>query len=255
MKILLYIVLMKEKLRQNDQVHIMKMGLSGRNFRHEYKYLCTEGQIEILRVRLNSIMKKDIYAGVPGKYDVKSLYYDDMDDNCFWENENGTDFRGKYRIRIYNNSKSYIALEYKYKERGWTRKESCQLTEKQFLYFVYGTGEINIDELPELGRKFFLLKQEYHMYPKVIVGYERTPYVYPGGNVRVTFDRGIFSSRAFESFFQRDLARRLILPIGWHLLEVKFDEYLPDFLYQALNISDMHNITFSKYYMCRKYHM
>lgn len=225
-------------------------------FRHEYKYLCTEGQMEILRVRLNNIMKKDIHAeSSGGRYRVKSLYFDDMDNSCFWENENGTDMRVKYRIRIYNDRRDYIALECKRKERGLTWKESCRLNEEQFAFLVHETGDVQIEQLPKLARKFLLLKKEYQLSPKVIVSYERTPYVYPAGNVRVTFDRDISSSRNFEFFLQNDPVRRLILPAGQQLLEVKYDEYLPDFLYHILSLPDMQCITFSKYYLCRKYHM
>ena len=66
------------------------------------------------------------------------------------------------------------------------------------------------------------------MVPKVIVEYERTPYVYKNGNVRITFDRNITSSSQVDQFFNATAKKRPILPAGMQLLEVKYDEYLPE---------------------------
>jgi hypothetical protein len=40
-----------------------------------------------------------------------------------------------------------------------------------------------------------------------------------------------------------------------HLLEVKFDEYLPDYIYHAIQMTNMRLETFSKYYLCRQYNL
>ena len=91
------------------------------------------------------------------------------------------------------------------------------------------------------------------MTPKVIVEYERTPYVYKNGNVRITFDRNITSSSQVDQFFNAETKKRPILPSGMQLLEVKYDEYLPDPIYHALMLDNMQRTNFSKYYLCRKY--
>ncbi|MBQ8474159.1 MAG: VTC domain-containing protein, partial [Clostridia bacterium] len=81
------------------------------------------------------------------------------------------------------------------------------------------------------------------------------PYVYKLGNVRVTFDTNIASSRSLTDFFEPRIPRRQILPAGMHLMEVKFDEYLPDFIYRSLNLGQLQQTSFSKYSLCRKYTM
>ena len=43
------------------------------------------------------------------------------------------------------------------------------------------------------------------------------------------------------------------MPLGQQLLEVKFDEYLPDFIYRSLALNSLSQTAFSKYYLCRKY--
>ena len=224
-------------------------------YRHELKYLCSEAQLAMLAVRLKGIMRTDGHAGPDGRYMVKSLYFDDEDDRCFMENEDGTGPREKYRIRIYNNKADRISLECKRKERDKVNKKSCLLTPEQFQELVCGKGAGGMEEMPELARRLLILKMSSNMKPKVIVSYERTPYVYKNGNVRVTFVRNIASSSDIEGFFSEHGGRRLILPAGQQLLEVKYDEYLPDPVYHALSLANMQRITFSKYYLCRRYHL
>lgn len=228
--------------------------ISAEKYRHEFKYLCTEAQLAMLEVRLTGLMQKDIHVGRNGRYLIKSLYFDDIDDRCFNENEDGTGPREKYRIRIYNNDPGRIALECKRRENDKINKRSCLLTRGQYDLLVSDSPVGQLDTMPELLRKLLILKMCSKMEPKVIVSYERTPYTCPNGNVRVTFDRNIASSSRVDDFFCENTGRRQILPSGHQLLEVKYDEYLPDHIYHALSLADMPRITFSKYYLCRKYH-
>ena len=97
------------------------------NFRHELKYLISSAEVTMLRTRLSGLISLDAHAK-NGHYTIRSLYFDDYDDRCLLENENGTDPREKFRIRIYNGSAERISLECKRKERGMTHKTSCPLT-------------------------------------------------------------------------------------------------------------------------------
>lgn len=222
-------------------------------FRHEFKYLCTDAQLAILESRLSGILKKDSHVGPRGIYYIKSLYFDDRNDRCYYENEDGVTPREKYRIRIYGNSSDRISLECKRKEQDKIHKTSCRLTMEQFEYLSYGKGCIPFDSLPPLAQKLQILRVTTGMEPKVIVSYERTPYVYKNGNVRITFDRNITSSGQTDQFFNEAVKKRPILPAGMQLLEVKYDEYLPDHIYHALILDNMQRTNFSKYYLCRKY--
>ncbi len=89
--------------------------------------------------------------------------------------------------------------------------------------------------------------------PKVIVEYERVPYIYRDGNVRVTLDRNVSSSSMVEQFLDAGIVTRPVMPLGQHVLEVKFDALIPDFLYTAAQLEKMRQTTYSKYYLCRKY--
>ena len=123
-----------------------------------------------------------------------------MQNRYFFENENGTDPREKFRIRTYNASDSRITLECKKKERSMTHKDSCQLSKEQYQKILEGSlsaSHVN----STLLEKFYLLQEQRHLQPKVIVAYARTPFVYTFGNVRITFDRNIGSSTDLSAFF------------------------------------------------------
>ena len=92
-----------------------------------------------------------------------------------------------------------------------------------------------------------------HFSARVIVAYERTPYIYPVGNVRITFDRNIVSSGNVKEFMRPEICTRPVMPAGRHVLEVKYDELLPDYIYQALQNLNLQRTAYSKYYICRKY--
>ena len=82
-------------------------------YRHEYKYLIDSGQRAVTLIKARGLMKPDPHAGKDGSYIIRSLYFDDRNDTCFFQNEAGTDPRAKYRIRYYDDDTSFIRLEKK----------------------------------------------------------------------------------------------------------------------------------------------
>ena len=122
-------------------------------YRHELKYQVTDAQIQMLKNRIHHLLPLDSHVAQTGSYFIRSLYFDDYDNRCMKENENGTDPREKFRIRIYNGSAEKITLECKRKERGKTHKTSCPLTEEQTRQLMAG----NI--LPDIGQQPLLLRK------------------------------------------------------------------------------------------------
>lgn len=222
-------------------------------YRHELKYNVGVGELQLLKNRIENLLSPDSHADTSGAYTIRSLYFDDYNNRCFYENENGTDPREKFRIRIYNHSTERINLECKRKENGKTLKTSCPLTVEQTKLLMSGKILPDISSQPPLLRKLTLQMMMHRMRPVVIVEYERIPYVYKNGNVRVTLDTNMASSTAIHSFLDETIPKRPIMAIGQHLLEVKYDEYLPDFVYRNLQLHNLRQTAFSKYYLCRKF--
>lgn len=229
-------------------------GGGGLKYRHELKYLIDRKQLEILRIRLLEMMRRDPCAGERGFYQVRSLYFDDYENRCYYENENGTDPREKFRMRIYNGCSHKICLELKQKRSMKTKKRSCALTEEQCRRIMSGEG-LHWEEAEgiPLLEEFFLRQREDGLRGKVIVEYERVPFVCPDGNVRITLDTDIRSSSRTEDFLNERISARPIMPLGKNLLEVKYDEFLPDFIYRGIQMRGLQQTAFSKYYICRKF--
>ncbi|WP_242949105.1 polyphosphate polymerase domain-containing protein [Acetitomaculum ruminis] len=226
-----------------------------KKYRHEIKYLISKGQLEILKTRLDGLIKKDPHVGKDGKYNICSLYFDDYYNSCYYENENGTDPREKYRIRIYNHSTKKITLECKRKMRGKNIKNSCPLTLNEAKILSQGKYIENYFSSYPLMNKFQIDMKTRLFRPVVIVDYDRYPYVYKDGNVRITLDTNIAASSLYEKFLEGGFAKRPVMPKGLQLLEVKYDEYLPDFIYRSLQLENLRQTAYSKYYICRRFNL
>ncbi len=226
-----------------------------KQYRHEYKYPLTNGQVLVEDAKISALAARDAHVGEKGFYNIRSLYFDDYHDSCYLDNENGVDERVKYRIRIYDHSTQRIMLERKEKIRGRTGKQSCQITLPQCRCLMEGIIPKDIGPSQQvLGRLAYLMAVKL-MRPAVIVDYDRVPYVYrvSDANVRVTFDRHIKSVSNVAAFLDDRVNGRSVMPEGWSLMEVKFDSFLPDEVYQLLQLDGMRADTFSKYYLCRKF--
>ena len=107
------------------------------DYRHEMKFLVSDTDLEVIRYRLKPLMRLDEHQ-TGSSYLIRSLYFDDYEDSCMRENEDGIDNRRKYRIRIYDGSDEIIKLEKKIKYRNMTRKISAELTKEKCLIYMNG---------------------------------------------------------------------------------------------------------------------
>lgn len=222
-------------------------------FRHEYKYVCSLDKIGYIRNSIDAIMDLDAHVKEDGEYAVRSIYFDDYYDTCYYDNIYGTDPREKFRIRLYNGDSAKINLELKQKQKGKTKKLSCALNKEICEEIISGDiPHMNAVD-SSLYRKFVLQLQTRQLQPKIIVEYDRIPYIYYDGNVRVTFDKNIRSSTQCSDFLQKELFYKPIMETNQHLMEVKFDEFLPDFIQQLVEHEGLRQNSFSKYFLCRKY--
>lgn len=220
-------------------------------FRHEWKHEINYADMLVLRARLAAVMQRDKHA-VGNKYEIRSIYFDTVDDKALREKMDGVNIRDKYRIRFYNGDTSFISLEKKSKVDGLCAKKSCVITKEEAQKMV----DQDLEWMPLSGRplcqELYSEMKSTGLKPKTIVDYTREPFVYPAGNVRVTIDYNIRTGDFRTDFLNPDT---LTLPAGKPviLLEVKWDEFLPDIIRDAVTIEGRHVTAFSKYEQCRIY--
>lgn len=218
-------------------------------YRVENKYLVSDLELAILSQRLQAVMPSDSHQ-TGSCYEIRSVYFDDLWDSCMDENDAGVDSRKKYRIRTYGAPDSPIKLEIKEKRSGLTKKTACTLSREE-LDALLGGGGLAFDHRAPLNQMLAQIRLR-GMSPKLIVSYERTAFVYPSGNVRVTFDRNIMASTALDTFQSQRISGCIpLLPAGMHVLEVKYDEFLPDVIARQLETGKLRQTAFSKYYLGR----
>lgn len=220
-------------------------------YRHEWKHEINYADLLTLRMRLSAVMQTDSHA-INNKYEIRSLYFDTPSDKALREKIDGVNFREKFRIRFYNGDTSFISLEKKSKINGLCAKVSCPLTKDEAQKIVDGNILWMRDcDLP-LCRELYSKMITEQLAPKTIVDYTREPFIFPAGNVRVTIDYNIRTGDFRTDFLSTDT---LTLPAGNspYILEVKWDEYLPDIIKDAVSIPSRHASAFSKYAQCRIY--
>lgn len=221
------------------------------NFRHELKHEINVSDAIVLRQRLRAVAKPDPYAR-NGSYQVRSLYYDNLQDKALREKIDGVNMREKFRLRYYNGDLSLIHLEKKQKLGGLTSKESVMVTKEEAQAIVAGDGQFMASSPHGLVVELYSKMKSQGLAAKTIVDYTREPFVYAPGNVRVTLDYDIRTGLGCTDFLNPDC---VTVPAGDAviILEVKWDAFLPDIIRDALQLSGCREGAYSKYAACRIY--
>lgn len=222
-------------------------------FRHELKFMINRHQYYILRQRLRGLARHDEHAGQSGEYHIRSLYFDDIDNSALHDKLGGIRDRRKYRIRIYNRRDDLIHFEKKIKTGDYIAKLKERLTRETVDTILAGNIEVlNAPEKPLLHELYLEMKQRL-LAPQVIVDYVREPFVCPNGNVRITFDKELRTGLHAVNLFDPDLRPVSAIDDKLIILEVKYDEYIPEYLRAALQLEGLRQQSASKYVICRKY--
>lgn len=220
-------------------------------YRHELKYYIHQFDKEKLQLELSQIMDVDRNQSDNG-YSVSSLYFDTLYNRFFDENEAGVNERKKIRIRKYNDDNNVLKIEIKSKKDSLCLKESNIIsleTTKKMLNLPY--DDINDYSNPTLSR-VLLANRLLSIRPAVIIDYDRYALIHKTGNVRITFDSNIKGNMYINKFLDNDHTGINILNDDYSILEVKYDDILPNYISNILDKYNLNQIAFSKYYLCRK---
>ena len=220
-------------------------------YRHEWKHEINQADRLVLVSRLSAVMKRDSHS-INGAYKIRSLYFDTPGDKALREKIDGVNIREKFRIRYYNLDTSFIVLEKKSKLNNLCSKESCRITEQEARRIVEGDIQWLASDERKLCVELYSKMITQGLRPKTIVDYTRDPFVYAPGNVRVTIDYNIRTGLNKTDFLNPET---VTVPAGDSpiILEVKWDEFLPDIIRDAVGIPCRRVGAFSKYQQCRIY--
>ena len=223
--------------------------MSEPRYRNEWKYLISLREADLLKGRLKPFMHLDEHTK-NGCYTIRSLYFDDMNDTAYKQKLMGVYARKKWRIRIYDFGDKKIALERKKKRGQYIYKESVDITREEFERILNWDYGFLLQRQDNLSKEFYSECMFNYLRPKVIVDYDRVPYVLDEGTVRITFDSDVRTAVGGFDIFDPMLPVLSAMPPDQLVLEVKYTEFLPQMIKQLLPLDGSEFSAFSKYVAC-----
>lgn len=220
-------------------------------FRKELKYVIYQHEFAQMRPQLNALMMRDAHGDDFG-YPVRSLYFDSLYDKDFYDTVDGNLKKSKIRLRIYGPD-SPIKLELKQKEGSESLKRSLSLSRGEAELMQVCDYEFLCRRPEPTARTIYMQLIQGAYQPKTLVEYDREAYVYPAGDVRVTFDTGMRATASAWDLFAQRAPWTTLAPAGTGVLEVKYSSFLPSFLKGIVETGRL-NMANSKYVQARQFY-
>lgn len=214
-----------------------------KTFRHEYKYLIDYSEMLTLRKQFNSLLTTDRSSE---GYIVRSLYFDSLEEQDYYDKLGGEYYRKKIRLRIYDPNSNQVKLEIKQKADYHQLKESLIITKNDALELINGNYQILLSYESEVAKKIYVIMQTGSYKPKVIIEYQRIAYI-TSTTTRITLDYNVKKSDNVSEFFNEKPNYLPVTTVTNVILEVKFDRFLEPYISNILNKYIAQNQSFSKY--------
>ncbi|WNY22832.1 hypothetical protein MmiHf6_01170 [Methanimicrococcus hongohii] len=222
-------------------------------FRHELKYYINLADYLTIKSRLSAFAETDRHVNENGTYKIRSLYFETPNDRVLREKVDGVNNREKFRIRMYNDDASYVRLEKKTKINGFCNKIDAPVTQEECERLIAGdTSWMKESEHALLVELYAKMKFEL-LRPKTVVDYIREPFIYKPGNVRVTLDSQITTGVHAKDMFNPELPTVRTHGSNIIIMEVKYDEFLPEIIRNSVRVQNRKNTAFSKYAVARMF--
>ena len=219
-------------------------------YRHELKFIMTPTNAYLLKKILRNIMELDRNGDANGQYMIRSLYFDTLGGSAFFDKMDGVEYRKKYRIRYYNSNTDFIRIESKMKIDDLSVKKQERIDLKQAQDLIQGQME-SIPLKPNSVLTDFVLDIKLHgLRPSVIVDYQRTAFLHLALDVRITFDENIRSRIYDTDLFKTSFASVRVLDPNEVVLEVKYNDIIPQSIADVIKHVPMTRLAVSKYAYC-----
>jgi len=218
-------------------------------YRIELKFYINAHQKYMMANKLSKICQRDSFSDADGGYLISSLYFDDYNQSAFIDKLSGIRERKKFRVRIYNYQPNFIKLERKIKRDYVTEKSHIQISKEEYDALVSGDVGFLSHKDDVVAKDFYLSYRTKNLRPTVVVEYRREAFLYPYGDVRITFDyllrAGVFQKDVFSNGYMISA-----LPQDQIILEVKYSGYFPDVIRNIIQIDNLQWQSISKYVTC-----
>lgn len=223
------------------------------NNRYEVKYLVDCHRLPEIERALEGFLVPDENGRGTSGYFNYSVYFDSPNYQFYSEKREGELVRIKPRIRLYRSALDappqavFMELKGRYDRIVTKRRAAIDVGLAEQLLTAH---PVLLDdravESSTMG-EFYYLAHRFRLAPCVTVLYHRTAFYgafYPG--VRVTFDRVIRGSR-MTTLDNPEESFVAIVPVNQMIIELKYNNKVPEMLLRRFNSLGLQHNTFSKF--------
>ena len=221
--------------------------------RFEIKYLVKTSQLAAVHSALSELLEPDPHTDSDGKYYNFSIYFDSPRYRFYSEKHEGLLQRLKPRLRAHLPAidapaqKVFLELKGRHDRTVQKQRTSVSLSMAQAML----AGELPAADSqvsgPNVYGEFEFLARRFGLGPVVSVLYTRTPFHFPlYPNVRLTFDTSIMGSLN-TSLDSNRTGLQYVIPPTQALIELKYNDQIPQSVLYVLNRLELEQVTFSKF--------
>lgn len=212
--------------------------------RTEKKYEISYFMALKLKQMLSVALREDKFNKTDG-YLVRSLYFDTIFDNDYWDKQNGLENRRKIRLRTYDPSSEVLKLELKEK-KGETQQKRSLIISKELANRLIKGDYLALKEIKsDFADELYYIMQTNLYRPKCIVQYNRLAYMVEENNIRITIDSNLKATESSFDIFSYDLS--LYNVSSQTILEVKYNKFLLSYVKDIIDMANKSEISASKY--------
>lgn len=219
--------------------------------REEKKFLISIEEFRTKSHYLDSLLIQDEHNGTDG-YIIRSLYFDSVYDDDFFEKLDGVETRRKIRLRVYDPRHDFAMLEMKQKQGAAQKKRSLRVSKADAVELIGGRYDVLLKYEEDFAKECYGIMQYKCYRPKTVVQYNRKAYVAKENKIRITFDNNIVATETNFDIFSEKLVMYPVLDKFNVVLEVKFNGFLLDYIRQFINSINKSELSVSKYALARQ---
>lgn len=218
--------------------------------RKEEKYLINLVDCRRYEDTLEKLMLQDKH-NEGGRYTVRSLYFDSLNDRDFVEKQQGLSVRKKIRLRIYDPNSLYASLEMKQKQGEQQMKRFLRIAREDAILMTQGiyTPLLKYDH-PFARECYSLMNIEFYR-PKTIVEYKRKAFVAKENRIRITLDSDIRATEGCMDLFAEHLSLYPVLDQAHIVMEIKYNGFLLNYIKDLVKDVNRSSLSVSKYCLGR----
>jgi hypothetical protein len=221
--------------------------------RYEFKYILPKWVMNLVEDEIMHFMQYDNFVKnkKDKSYFVRSLYFENKENDNFYEKIDGLKFRKKYRIRSYSKSfDENLFLEQKAKDSDRVYKKRVNLKKNIFDKIINNRiNELNFESSKEID--FFndftfkiLTRREY---PKIIIDYDRKPLISDYDSFfRISIDYNLVARNI-------SMDKEVGCLIDYKIMEVKFFRRIPLWFHRVIQKYNLRRVSISKFVVGMKF--